>query len=125
MMDYDGFRQSKLVSSRHQFIESRMQRLEEEIFNFDPKQIQRKIGSRSAVRIRSSREKETESRPLAGLTQSYRQLAESVKGAAKKRKKHTTFSALTREMILKRRSEAHGQEARKQPATLEQLTVFN
>lgn len=102
-----------------------MQKLEEEIFNFDPKDIQTRIGSRSAIRIRSSREKETETKPLANLIQSYQNLAESVRGTAKRKKRHTTFSALTREVILKKRTEGTTHEKQKHPSSLKQLMVLN
>lgn len=102
-----------------------MQKLEEDIFNFDTVEEQKRIGARSAVRIRSSRDKETEQKPLTSLTQSYRKLAESVKGLARKNKRHTTLSALTREMILKRRT-ASGQEIKTDSASLQQIKmVFN
>lgn len=102
-----------------------MQKLEEEIFNFDPKQLQRKIGNRSTVRIRSSREKELEEKPLYSLTQSYKDLVSSLKGKAKQIKKPKTFSALTREMILKKRGEFSTQDEKKKVSSLGHLMAFN
>lgn len=102
-----------------------MQKLEEDIFNFDAAEEQKRIGARSAVRIRSSRDKEIEQQPLTSLTQSYRKLAESVKGLAKKNKRPTTFSAFTREVILKRRT-GDTQDTKIEAASLGQIKmIFN
>lgn len=98
-----------------------MQNLEEEIFKSDAiDEKLRRVGSSSAVRIRSSRDKETEQKPLLSLTHSRNELAASVKGMAKKKKKHTTFSSLTREVILKRRTIVP-ELIKKYPTSLQQL----
>lgn len=101
-----------------------MQKLEEEIFTTDAAEEAKRTRCKSAVRIRTTTEKEIE-KPLENLTMSYRELAQSVKGLTKKKKKPTSFSALTREMILKRRYADGTQYSNKERTLVQDITVFN